>query len=184
MMRIGVLLGVLVACACASDPATKQASAKDESARLTAPEVPLTTYGKFELPTTVVAPEVASHAEKVPVAADVGQKLQASLQPMLQAWESSAPEGARGKVLVIRSTIRELKVVNAGAFRSAWAGDSYVTLDLALVDKDSGKVIAAPTIKKTASGWAGAFTAGSTDVTLADLVVQIARQYLEDHHKP
>jgi hypothetical protein len=184
MTRSWMSILAAMACACSSDPAKQQASAKDEAARLRAPEVALTRFGSFELLPTAIGPEVASKSERVPVAVDVGQKLEARLRPLLQEWESSAPPDLRGRVLVIQPTVVQLKVVNAGMFRSAWAGDSYITLQMVLTDKESGLVIADPTIKRTADAWEGAMSASSSDKSLADLVISIAYQYLVDNHKP
>ena len=184
MARLLLLVGVAIACACSSDPATQQATAKDEAARMRAPEVQLATYGSFELLPTAISPDVASRKERVPVAEQVGQKLEARVRPLIQDWESRATAEQRGRVLQIKSTIVELKVVDAGIFRSAWAGDSYITLQMVLTDKESGRVIADPTIKKTAGAWGAAMSAGSSDKSLADYVVGIAYQYLVDNHKP
>ena len=85
---------------------------------------------------------------------------------------------------MIKPTVVALKVVSAGIFRSAWAGDSYITLQMVLTDKESGRVIADPIIKKSADAWEGAMSASSSDKSLADYVVSIAYQYLLDNHKP
>jgi hypothetical protein len=184
MTRFMLLIGAAIACACSSDPAKQQASAKDEAARMRAPEVPLAKFGSVELLPTAISPDVASKPERVPVAEQLGQKLEARLRPLIQEWGSSAPAELRGRVLVIKPTVVALKVVSAGIFRSAWAGDSYITLQMVLTDKESGRVIADPIIKKSADAWEGAMSASSSDKSLADYVVSIAYQYLLDNHKP
>lgn len=186
MTRFILILLVALLSACASDPAKRQQVAVQESARMRALETPLSTYGTFELLPIAMGSAVASKPEKVEVANQLGQKLEARLRPLLQGWQSSAPAERRSRTLVIKPTVASLRVVSAGArfWAGAFLGDSSIDLDLVLMDKESGRLIANQRVNKNANAMAGAWSIGSSDKNLLDYVVDIAYQYLVDNHKP
>ncbi|HVP66829.1 MAG TPA: hypothetical protein VMT17_06160 [Anaeromyxobacteraceae bacterium] len=182
MARHAMVLLVTLGAACASTTESRQDVVKQEASRLKAPEAPLVEYGSFELAPIAMSTEVGLNAGKAKVAMDLGNKLDAALQPLLKEWNAAAPADKRSKALVIQPTVTQLKVVGGGGFRSAWAGDSYVELELAIVEKGSGRVLADLRVKKSAGGMEGAWTSGSSDQALLDYAVEIARQYLVNNH--
>ncbi len=171
--------------ACASDPAKRQQVAREESARMRVPEVPLGAYGAFDLMPIAMSADVAAKPEKVEVAKQLGVKLDARLAPLLKGWTSAAPADQQRRILVISPTVASLRVISSGArfWGGAWAGDSSIELDLTLVEKDSGRMIANQRISKTANAMAGAWSVGATDQTLLDYVVEIAYEYLASNHR-
>jgi hypothetical protein len=149
------------------------------------PETSLTSYGSFELLPMAMGADVAAKPEKVAVANDLGQKLDARLRPMIKNWESSAPTGTRNRTLVIKSTVTSLRVISGGArfWGGSFSGDSFIDLDLVLIDKETGAMIANQRINKNANSMAGAWSFGSSDKNLLDYVVDIAYQYLAANRK-
>jgi hypothetical protein len=184
MLRRSLFVILGIAAACASSPERRQRIVAEETARLRPPETPLTAFGGFELLPIGMSADVSAKPEKVEVANGLGRKLEARLQPVLQEWTSMAPASARSRTLVIQPTVVSLRVVGGAArfWAGALAGDSFIDLDLALVEKQSGRVIAKERINKSSSAMAGAWSIGSTDQNLTEYVVDIAYQYLVSNH--
>jgi len=184
--RALLLVGLLsLAAGCASDPAKRQKIVSEEAARLRPPQVPLASFGSFEILPVATSPEVASKPEKVEMVTRLGQDLEARLRPMLKSWEASAAPEARGRILVIQAKVTSLHVVSGGArfFIGALAGNSSIDMDLTLSDKQSGQVIASERINKSSDAMAGAWSIGSSDRNLPEYVVEIALEYLSRSHK-
>ena len=182
-----VLIAVLLA-ACASDPAKRQEVARSESARMRAPEVPLDAFSHFELAPMGMSPDVAKDERKVAVTEEVGRKLEARLAPrlapLLAQWNASAPTGGSKRTLVIKPSIASMHVVSTAArfWIGALSGDSTIDLDLTLVEKETGALIANQRINRSSNAMAGAWSVGASDRNLADYIVDIAHEYLASHH--
>ncbi len=186
LRRSLTLLAVLaLAAGCASSgPSHRQRIIDDEVARLGPPDVPLASYGTFEMLQVAMSPEVASKPEKIALATQLGDQLRGRLVPMFQGWTAAAPAEARGRRLTVQATVVSLRVVSAGArvWAGAWAGDSSITVDLELVDAQTGRAVARQRIDKKASAISGTWSSGSTDQNLVGYVVDIAQAYLWKHH--
>ncbi|HEX9049661.1 MAG TPA: DUF4410 domain-containing protein [Anaeromyxobacter sp.] len=185
MRRSLTFLAVMaLAAGCASNPGKRQKIIDDEVARLRAPEIPLTSFGAFEIRPIAMSPDVQEKPEKVAVASDLGQRLEAQLRPTLDGWAAAAPAPAKGRTLVIQPTVVNLRIVG-GASRfwlGAMAGDSSIDVDLQLVDKASGRAIAKERIAKSSGGMSGAWSMGATDKNLTQYVIDIANAYLVKYH--
>ena len=175
---------VAVAAGCASNPGKRQKIIDEEAARLRPPEVPLATFGAFEIKPIAMGAEVAQKPEKAAVVNELGQKMEARLRPLLDGWASAAPADARGRALAIQATVLNVHIVGGGArfWLGAMAGDSSIDVQLELVDQQSGRSIAKERIYKTASAMAGGWSMGATDQNLTEYVVDIANQYLVNNH--
>lgn len=172
------------AAASAADPARPDDRiaivAKRDAAALPAPTRPLGGYAHVELAPMTLSALVKADPRKVAKAADLESRLSALTQQTLAAWNaraSAAPDESR---LIIKPHLQSLKVVSGGArfFAGALSGDSSIAMVLQLVDASSGAVIASPTIVKSANGFAGAWSFGSTDNNLLNYVAETANQYI------
>jgi hypothetical protein len=181
-----VVLALATLTACAGGGAAKrQKIVTTEAARLRAPEVPLTAFGAFEFLPVAMSAEVQEKEDKVAAANMLGQRMQADLQPLVQGWAANAPAAARGRTLQIQPTVVALRIVGGGArfWLGAMAGDSTIDVELSLVEKGSGRVVARERINKSSGGMAGAWSFGSTDQNLAQYVVDITHQYFVNNYK-
>jgi hypothetical protein len=177
---------VAVLAGCASDPGRRTRIAAEESARLSAPTTPLSSYGKFELKPMAMGPEVVNDPSKVAVAKDLGARVQARIQPVLAQWNAqTSNSAAAGKTLIVQPRAMRIQVFSGATrfFAGAIAGDSSIDMDLELKDAATGKVVASPRIIRSASAMAGAWSVGATDRNLMEYVADIATQYLQTHRK-
>jgi hypothetical protein len=175
---------VLGLVACASDPAKRQEVAQTEATRMRAPEIALDSFDHFELAPIGTSPDVASDPRKVAVAQDLATRLEARLRPLLDQWNASAPAGAAKRTLMIQPTVASMHVVSTAArfWLGAMSGDSYIDLDLTLVDAQTKALVANQRIHRNANAMAGAWSFGASDRNLADYIVDIAYEYLASHH--
>lgn len=186
-MRLSVVFAVvLFLLGCASDPAKREEVARNEAARMRATEVPLDQFNAFELEPIGMSPDVAAAPEKVAVAKDVGQRLEARVRPLLDGWNRSASPVGKRRTLVVKPTIASMHVVSTAArfWIGAMSGDSTIDLDLTLVEKETGALVANQRINRSSNAMAGAWSVGASDRNLPDYVVDIAYQYLADNHRP
>lgn len=182
MMTIVCLSMLLVACA--SDPAKRAEVAKMESGRMPATSVPLSNYGEFILADMELAPDVLLKPEKVEVAKTLELKLQEVVSPVLSGWASKSAAG-EGKKLVITPKLIGLHIVSGGArfWAGAFSGESYIDMDLLIVDSETGETIAEPRVRRSASAMTGAWSIGKSDRNLLDYIADITKQYLIDNYQ-
>ena len=173
-----LVLGVLVGCA--SNTASRKDVVYADAALLASPTIKLSSYKNFELARMDYSDEIKAEAPKVEVAKQVEMKLRLAAEADISAWSAAASEGADGKTVVITPFMKSLRAVSGGArfWAGAFAGDSFVDMELRITDKDTGELLANPTIRKTAGGMAGAYSGGGTDDSLLDYVAEIAHAYL------
>lgn len=186
-MRLSIVFAVAwLLFGCASDPASREEVARTEAARMRATEIPLDQFNAFELEPIAMSPDVAAADEKVAVAQDVGRRLESRIRPLLDGWRRSAPKTGKRRTLVVRPTIVSLHVVSSAArfWIGAMSGDSSIDLDLTLVEKETGALVANQRIHRSANAMAGAWSVGASDRNLPDYIVDIAYQYLADNHAP
>lgn len=186
MKRSLVFAMALLLFACASNPAKREEVARAEAARMRATEIPLDQFNAFELEPLGMSPDVAAATGKVAVAKEVESKLRARLDPLLAGWRRSAPATGKRRTLVVKPTIASMHVVSTAArfWIGALSGDSYIDLDLTLVEKETGDLIANQRINRSSNAMAGAWSVGASDRNLTDYIVEIAYQYLVDNHQP
>lgn len=183
--RLALLLGLaLLAGACASDPADRQAVAAAEAARMAPPEEPLSHFGHFELAPLALSPEVQADAKKVAQASTLEAKLRARVQPLLDEWNASGRSSPQ--TLIIEPTVQQLRIVSGGArfWAGAMAGESLVDIDLMLVDGGSGERVGQARVTRGSGAMAGGWSVGATDRNLLDYVVDICHEYLVRSYAP
>jgi len=183
MRLISTLLIAGLLTACAADPAKIQNVAEVESDRLSPPSVPLSSFAAFELADMVYSETVLAEEKKVAEADEFQENLRVKLDPLLSGWNASPQEGASG-TLSIQPSLRHLKIVSGGArfWAGAFAGDSYIDMDLVLVNKDSGDVVANIPIRRDADAMAGGWSVGKSDQNLDQYVTSIVHEYLSRNY--
>lgn len=156
-------------------------TAMEESARLPAPSVALSAYGKFELKPMVMSDAVQREAGKVQAAQQLDATVRARLEPLLAEWGN----GRGGKTLVIQPRVESIRIIGGANrfFAGALAGDSHIDMDLELKDAATGAVIAKPRVTRSSNAMAGGWSIGATDRNLPNYMAEIWRQYLSDNYK-
>jgi hypothetical protein len=169
--------------ACAADPAKIQDVAEEEADRLAPPTKLLSSFASFEVAPMAFSDEIKAEPGKVAEAQEFERNLQAKLNPLLSEWNTTQSEVADG-TLSIQTTLTQLKIVSGGArfWAGAFAGDSFIDMDLELVDKQSGEQIASVRIRRDADSMTGAWSIGKSDQNLDDYIVSIVHQYLTDNY--
>lgn len=184
MKRIAICLLVMLVAGCASDPARMKKVVQEESQRLAKPSRPLSSFGRFELNTMLLSEAVTAEADKVTIARQLEDKLKARLQPLFDEWQAAGKAKAHGGTLVIQPKVQQLRVVSGGArfWAGAMAGDSFIDMDMDLIDAESKTSIARPRINRNASAMGGGWSVGATDRNLSNYIVEITYQYLVDNY--
>jgi len=183
MRLISVFLMAGLLAACAADPAKIQDVAQQEADRLAPPTMSLSSFETFELAPMTFSDQINAEPGKVAEAQEFERNLQAKLNPLLSEWNAAESEGARG-TLSIQTTLTKLKIVSGGArfWAGAYAGDSFIDMDLELVDKATGEQIASTRVRRDADSMTGAWSIGKSDQNLDDYIVSIVHQYLADNY--
>jgi len=85
----------------------------------------------------------------------------------------------------IQPRVVSLRVISGTTrfFAGAFAGQSEISMDLILLDKETGEEIGRTRVQRAAGAFAGAWSIGMTDKSLLDYIVDIAYQYLVDNYK-
>ena len=181
LISVVVMAGLLGACA--ADPAKIQDVAVEEAERLAPPTMSLSSFASFELAPMTFSDEINAEPGKVAEAQEFERNLQAKLNPLLSEWNSTPSEGAAG-TLAIQPTLVRLKIVSGGSrfWIGAWAGNSFIDMDLELLDKESGEQIAQVLVRRDADSMTGAWSVGKSDQNLDDYIVSIVHQYLSDNY--
>jgi hypothetical protein len=178
------LLALAFAAGCASDPAKREVVAQAQAERLTPPREALSHFGRFELAKFVLAPEVQNEPKKAQAAIGVEETIKQRLQPLLTDWNARR-EGSASRSLLIEPRIVELYIPSGGSrfWAGAFAGESVISLQLKLTEKESGALIGQVDVHRTASAMTGAWSIGKSDKNLVLYIADIAHQYLEDNYK-
>jgi len=155
--------------------------AMQEVSRMAPPSEKLSSFAQFELSPITMSSEVADGAKKQAYAEKLGGMLEKRITPLLDEWRAAG--GGGSGTLVIQPDVVKLKVVSSGAriWVGAMAGESKIDMNLRLIDKASGKVIANPRIARGAGSMSGAWSFGATDQNLLRYIVDIAYQYLAEN---
>jgi hypothetical protein len=181
MIYTGVAALLLVGCA--ADPAKVEDVADIEAARLAAPTTNLSSFAEFELLEVVYSDAIRADAGKVEEADEFSARLRAELEPIIAEWNAASIEGAGG-TLLIEPRLQRLKIVSGGArfWAGAWAGDSFIDLDLVLTNKETGDVVGDVRVYRDADSMTGAWSVGKSDQNLDEYIVSIVSEYLSDHY--
>ena len=176
-----LIAGLLTACA--ADPAKVQQVAENESARLETPTRLLSNFAEFEIGAMTFGAEIQQEEKKMKEAREFENNFNAKVSPLLDGWNAAPADGASGK-LVVQVHLDRLRIVGGGArfWIGAWAGDSFIEMDLRLVDGFTGEVISDVRIRRDANSMTGAWSVGKSDQNLDAYVVSIVHQYLSDNY--
>ena len=182
MKKIIFSIFILISLSGCSSTKHHDVTVKTQVNKLETPTENLANFQKFELTTLKLSNQVAKHEEKVEVAKTIEDKLQKKLSPLLKSWNETDVRGKHG-TLIIEPEITVLHVVSSMGrlWFGASAGHSRIDLTLTISEKESGDIIAQPTLMLDSGGFAGVFS--SADKTLLDYVADISYQYLKNNYK-
>ncbi len=188
MKKLGslfLLLIVLAVSGCASDPAKRKLVAIEESSRMQPTAEPLSSFDNFKLADMTLAPSVQTEPEKVVVAKRLDVKLKTKLDPLISNWNAKSGYVQGGRTVEIQPRVVSLRVISGTTrfFAGAFAGQSEISMDLILLDKETGEEIGRTRVQRAAGAYAGAWSIGMTDKSLLDYIVDIAYQYLVDNYQ-
>ncbi len=103
---------------------------------------------------------------------------------MKNAFKSVAPHQAGKKypegTLLVKALIKDMRLVSTGAriWAGAWAGSSYITMDVQLIDAGSGKEVRKKELNSATNAWAAAWTSGSSDRSLPADMGRVVAEYI------
>jgi hypothetical protein len=147
------------------------------------PKEPLANFDKFEFAKiTMDAPFAGQKANEAAL-----QRIQAHftnrITPMSVALGSRQARNDPPRVLLIEPKIEKIKYIGTGAriWAGAMAGSSQVLVSVRVTDKATGELIANPEFYQRASGWGGAYTAGSTDNDMLGRITDLVASYLNNN---
>jgi hypothetical protein len=170
---------------CASDPEKRKLVAIEESSGMQSTAEPLSSFDNFNLADMTLDSSVQADTGKVEVAKMLEAKLKAKLDPLISSWNNKSGQVQGERAVEIQPRIISLRVISGTTrfFAGAFAGQSKISMDLVLVDKETDKEIGRTRVQRTADSFAGAWSIGMTDKSLLDYIVDITYQYLVDNYK-
>lgn len=169
--------------ACAPDPANVKNVAATESSRLAAPSQPLSSFSRFELAPMTFSQPIRAEEGKMREAREFESAYNIRVRGLLDEWNTNVQTGARD-TLVIETDLVGLRIISGAArfWAGAFAGDSFLDLDLKLVNKNTGEQISSVRIRKDADAFGGAWSVGQTDQNLDQYVIEIVLSYLQRNY--
>jgi hypothetical protein len=169
---------------CASDPKKRKYVAIAESGGMQSTAEPLSSFDNFNLADMTLAPSVQTKPEKVIVAKRLDVKLKTKLNSLISGWNAGSGYVEGGRTLEIQPRVVSLRIISGTTrfFAGAFAGQSEISMDLILIDKETGKEIGRTRVQRAAGAFAGAWSIGMTDKSLLDYIVDITYQYLVDNY--
>jgi len=181
LTQVFVIAGLLTGCA--ADPANIQKVAEEESRHLTPATKPLSSFLSFELAPITLSDAIEAEPGKIEEAREFEGILQAKLAPLLAKWNTADNKGAAG-ALTIETHLVKLKIVSGGArfWSGACAGDSFIDLNLKLVDSSNSELIADVLVRQRADAMTGGWSVGGSDQNIDAYVVAIIHQYLSENY--
>ena len=189
--RVLVSLLVSLLCAamlagCFAAPIDPGKLGRREVSSLPPPQERLSSFTDFELLPFDYTSAVKDDADKLRVAAELENKLKARLAPLFIRWHDYGANEKRRRTLVIAPVLGRLRVVGTAnrVFSGAYAGDSYIELDLQLKTGLTGERIGVLPLRIHADATQSTLTLGSGDRNLIDDVVEITYKYLTDSYWP
>jgi hypothetical protein len=183
MKQISIVLIVFLLAACAADPVNVQNVGEEEAARLISPSRALSSFSEVQLLDMEFSDAIRQEQGKVIEARQFEAAYNVKMKPLVRKWNKAANADASGK-LIIKSDLVRLKIVSGGArfWAGAFAGDSFIDMDLTLVEAYSGEIISQVNIRRNASSMTGAWSIGKSDQNLDQYIVSIVYEYLTRHY--
>jgi len=181
IIPIIVITGLLTACA--ADPAKVQAVAEDEASRLQPPTKKLSMFETFELQDMTYGEAIRIEDKKMAEARQFETAFKAKVEPLLDTWNAADSSSGEG-MLSIQPHLARLRIISGGSrfWIGSMAGDSFIDLDLRLLDADSGIVVADVRVRRNADAMTGGWSVGKSDQNLDDYIVSIVYEYLSDSY--
>ena len=185
MNKIALVFICVFLVGCVSDPEKRKHVAIEESSGMQPTAESLSSFDNFKLADMTLAPSVQTEPEKVVVAKRLDVKLKTKLDPLISSWNAKAGYVQGGRTVEIQPRVVSLRVISGTTrfFAGSFAGQSEISMDLILLDKETGEEIGRPRVQRAASALAGALSYGRTDQRLLDYIVDIAYQYLANNYK-
>jgi len=171
--------------ACTPDQAKVENVAAADASRLAAPSRPLSSFSRFELAPMTFGQAIRAEEGKMREAREFQIAYDLRIRGLLDQWNTSVPASARD-TLVVETDLVGLRIISGAArfWAGAFAGDSFLNLDLKLMNKHTGEQIADVRIHKSADAMGGAWSVGQTDQNLDQYVIEIVRTYLSNNYHP
>jgi hypothetical protein len=175
------IVGLLTACA--ADPERVEAVGAAEAERLGPPSKALSTFAAFEVAALVYSDGIKADDGKMEEATEFEGLYRSEIGQLFDGWTANPKEGSSG-TLVLEGTLTGLRVVSGGArfWVGAMAGDSFIDMDLRLVDKSTGEELVRHRVYRDADSMTGAWSVGKSDQNLDQYIVEIVRQYLVNNY--
>lgn len=185
MRFLTIIWVVALTTACAPDPAKVENVATAEASRLRAPSQPLSSFSRFELEPMTFSQPIMAEEGKMREAREFEIAYNLRIRGLLDKWNTNVQSGARD-TLVVRTELVGLRIISGAArfWAGAFAGDSFLDLDLILVNKHTGEEISNVRVRKNADAMGGAWSVGQTDQNLDQYVIEIVRTYLSNSYQP
>ena len=180
------LLCAAMLAGCFAAPIDPGKLGRREVSSLPPPQERLSSFTDFELLPFDYTSAIKDDADKLRVAAELENKLKARLAPLFIRWHDYGATAKRRRTLVIAPVLGRLRVVGTAnrVFSGAYAGDSYIELDLQLKTGLTGERIGLLPLRIHADATQSTLTLGSGDRNLIDDVVEITYKYLTDSYWP
>lgn len=171
--------------ACTPDPAKVESVAAGDASRLAAPSRPLSTFSRFELAPMTFSQPITAEEDKMREAREFEIAYNLRIRGLLDQWNTNVQAGAHD-TLVVKTDLVGLRIISGAArfWAGAFAGDSFLDLDLKLMNKHTGEQISGVRVHKNADAMGGAWSVGQTDQNLDQYVVEIVRTYLSNNYQP
>lgn len=179
-----VLVLVLFIGGCAANPEKIQQVAGEEANRLQPPPEPLSIFSDYELKPMAFAPEIEQEEEKLEAGRQLEGKVRERVMPLLKEWRNDDTAAIHG-TLAIEPELAGLRIISEGTrfLAGAWAGDSFIDLDLRLVDQMSGEQVQQVRIRRDSDAMAGAWSMGKSDQNLDQYISEIIYEYLASNYE-
>ncbi len=171
--------------ACIPDQATVESVATVDASRLAAPSQPLSSFSRFELAPMTFSQPIRAEEGKMREAREFEIAYRIRITGLLDQWNTNVQAGARD-TLVVKTDLVGLRIISGAArfWAGAFAGDSFLDLDLRLVNKHTGEQISNVRVRKNADAMGGAWSVGQTDQNLDQYVIEIIRTFLSNNYQP
>lgn len=181
-MRIFLISVFVFLAGCAADPAKVEQVAGEEAGRLQAPSQPLSSFASFQLAPMTFSDAIRAEDGKMEEAREFETNLSNKVQPLLDGWNAAGTAGQG--TLVIEPRLVKLKIVSGGArfWAGAFAGDSFIDMNLVPINQDSGEAISNVRVARSADAMTGGWSVGKSDQNLDEYIVGIVHTYLEENY--
>ena len=184
---LGILLVALLS-GCASSGGKEsfeqkvQRVAEHEAGILSASEKPLSSFSDYRLGKMTFDSKITAGEKKQVEAREFEQRFRAKVEPLLEQWRNT-DDGGEGRLL-IQVHLQRLRIVSGGLrfVTGALAGESFITIDMKLVDETTGDIISDLTIDERSGAIAGGFSIGASDQNIDYYLVATVRQYLLNNY--